>query len=130
VPKNNCETFTLTPCESLTCVNFAYQGTGACAVVGVTGPSKGICGQTVTFTCSVTNTGNACFNSCQVSACGKNYTCPSLSPGQSCSFQINYQCQNSDYGNFKCQATATCTYGKSNNSCSAQGSCYTQIGWW
>jgi hypothetical protein len=141
VPTNNAETFTLAACQALTCVNFAYQGILAKAVVCVTGPSKGVCGQTGTYTCSVTNTGTACFSACQVTACGKSYTCPSLSPGQGCSFTFGYQFQYGDYGNFNCKATASCTTSYSNNSnnsnyynyynvsssCTAQGSCYTSV---
>jgi hypothetical protein len=132
VPTNNCETFTLAACQALTCVNFSYQGTAPKSTVCVTGPSKGICGQTGTYTCCVTNVGTACFATCQVTACGNSYTCPSLSPGQGCSFQINYQYRNSDYGNFNCQATTTCTAYSNNsnygNSCTAQGSCQTAVG--
>jgi len=129
VPTNNAETFTLTQCEALTCVNFSYQGTLGKPVVCVTGPSSGSCGQVATYTCCVTNTGTACFSSCQVSACGQSFTCPALSPGQGCSFPISYQYQFGDCGSFNCQATATCTYPASSNPCTAQGSCSTQVSW-
>jgi hypothetical protein len=127
-PKNNTETFTLAACQSLTCVNFSYQGTLAKPVVVVSGPSYGHCGQTITYTCNVSNSGTACFSACQVSACGQTFNCPALSPGQSCSFQINHQCQWSDFSTYNCQATATCNY-PSSRTCTAQGSCSTQIGW-
>ena len=131
IPKGNCETFTLTCGQALTGVNFAYQGTLPKCVVCVTGPSKGTCGQQATYTCYVTNTGTACWTACQVSICGKTYKCPALSPGQSCSFNCNYQFQNGDYGSFNCKATASCsTYGGSNNSCTAQGSCNTSVSRW
>jgi hypothetical protein len=130
IPKNNVETFTLAACQSLSYVNFAYVGTSGKATVCVTGPSSGVCGQTLTYTCTVTNTGNACFNSCQVAACGNTYTCPTLSPGQGCSFPITYTCQWSDVGNFQCQANASCSYGASNTPCTAQSSCYTQVSTW
>ncbi len=128
LPTNNAETFTLSPCEALTCVNFAYRGNAPKAVVCVTGPSTGICGQTGTYTCTVTNTGTACFSACNVTACGNSYPCPVLSPGQGCSFQINHQYQYWDCGQFNCQATANCTtYSSSNNSCTAQGNCSTSV---
>jgi len=129
VPKNNAETFTLTPCESLTCVNFAYQGVSPKPTVCVTGPSSGYCGQSVTYTCCITNLGTACFTSCQVTACGKTITCPPLSPGQGCSIPVNYQYQWSDCGGFSCQATASCSYPSSNNPCTAQASCNTWVNW-
>ena len=133
VPTNDAETFTLAPCQNLTCVNFSYQGAAAKSAVCVTGPSHGVCGQWGAYTCCVTNVGTACFSACQVTACGNSYTCPSLSPGQGCSFQINYQYRNSDFGNFNCQATANCTAypcKNSNVSCSNQGNCQTSVGWW
>jgi hypothetical protein len=130
VPKGNSETFCLGPCESKNGVNFAYQGISCTAVVCVNGPSKGVCGQWGTYTCCVTNTGNACFKSCTVSVCGGNYTCPPLSPGQGCSFPVNYQYQWGDCGNFSCKATATCNNYVSSNPCTAQGSCNTPVGWW
>jgi hypothetical protein len=148
-PKGSCETFTLTACQALTSVNFAYQGILVKPVVCVTGPSKGICGKTGTYTCTVTNSGTACIPICQVTVCGKTYKCPSLSPGQGCSFKFDYQFQNSDYGNFNCKATANCNtqssnsspnfynyynycnyyYGYSSTSCTAQGSCSTSVGY-
>jgi hypothetical protein len=154
IPKGNCETFTLVCGQALTGVNFAYQGIAAKCSVTVTGPSKGVCGKTGTYSCFVQNTGNACFSACQVTVCGKSYNCPALSPGQSCSFTCNYQFQYGDYGNFNCKATASCTpaYTSSNNSnnsnwfniqnysgfnysstsssCTAQGSCSTSVSYW
>ena len=128
VPTNNAETFTLTACQNLSCVNFSYQGIAPNAVVCVTGPSSGSLWQTCNYTCTVTNTGTACFSACQVTACGNSYPCPSLSPGQGCSFQISHQFQWNDVGQFNCQATANCT-AYNNNSCTAQGNCYTSVSW-
>jgi hypothetical protein len=127
VPTNNVETFTLAACQALTCVNFAYQGVAPKAVVCVTGPSSGYCGQTAKYTCSVTNTGTACFTDGKVTACGQSFTCPSLSPGQGCSFPVSYQFQWSDYGSFKCQANASCNYPNSSNPCTAQATCTTSV---
>jgi hypothetical protein len=128
LPKNNSETFTLAACESKSCVNFAYQGVAPKVGCSVSGPSKGVCGQTLTYTCCVTNTGTSCFTSCSVSACGQSYTCPALSPGQSCTFPINYTCKYSDYGSFKCQANVSCGYSGSSSSCTSQSSCNTSVG--
>jgi hypothetical protein len=143
-PTNNAETFTLTACETLTCVNFAYQGVVAKPVVCVTGPSKGVCGQTGTYTCCVTNAGTACFSGGQVTFGGNSYTCPSLSPGQGCSFQVNHQFNYGDQGVFNCPATVCCTtylnnsgnsnggfsnggYPNGGGSCTAQGNCHTTV---
>ena len=128
IPTNNSETFTLTACENLSCVNFSYQGVAPTAVVGVTGPGSGYFGQTCTYTCTVTNTGTACFSACQVTACGNSYSCPALSPGQGCSIQVSHQFQWWDCGQFNCQATASCTAFNS-KSCTAQGNCYTSVSW-
>ena len=125
LPKNNAETVTVGACQAVTCVNFAYQGVVPKPVVCVTGPSSGCWGQTVTYTCSVTNTGTACFSACKVTACGKSYDCPALSPGDGCSFPVNYQFQWSDCGSFKCQATASCNYATSSTPCTAQSACST-----
>jgi hypothetical protein len=127
IPKGNCETFTLTCGQAQTGVNFAYQGTVAKCDVCVTGPSNGTCGQQATYTCYVTNTGTACWTACKVFICGQTNNCPALSPGQSCSFNCNYQFQNSDCGNFSCTATATCTYSGSSNPCTGSASCPTTV---
>jgi len=129
LPAGNAETFTLAPCEYLTCVNFAYVGTAPKVVCCVTGPNTGYCGQSATYSCCVTNTGTTCFTACQVTACGKSYSCPPLSPGQGCSISCNYQYQWNDFGAFNCQASASCNYPTSNNSCTAQGSCSTFVYW-
>src|SRR5207249_2854870 len=51
----------VTNCQNKIDVNFAYTGTSPNLVVCVSGPSAGKCGQTVTYTCTITNTGNVCF---------------------------------------------------------------------
>ena len=130
VPKGNCETFTLTNCQALTGVNFAYLGNVCKAAVTVTGPTAGVCGNTGNYTCYVVNTGTACYSDCKVTVCGKTYNCPALSPGQSCSFTFNYQYQFSDWGNFNCKATASCTYPSSNTPYTATGSCSTSVSFW
>ena len=129
VPTNNTETFTLALCQALTCVNFSYQGVVPKPVVCVTGPSTGHLWQTAVYTCNVTNTGTACFSACQVTACGKSFTCPPLRAGEGCSFPISYQFQLSDFGSFNCQATASCNYSSSSNPSTAQGTCNTWVTW-
>lgn len=130
VPKNNVETFTLAGCEAKAGVNFSYQGVAPSCAVTVTGPSKGICGKTYSYTCTVTNTGTACFSTCNVTACGGSYACPSLKPGEGCTFQFNYCYKTSDYGNYNCKATASCNYNGSSNPCTGQSSCNTPVGYW
>jgi len=130
IPKGDCETFTLAACGSNTNVNFAYQGYAPQCTVAVSGPSQGICGQTLTYTCTCTNTGNACFTACQVTCCGTTHTCPPLEPGQGCSFNCSYTCKNSDFGNFNCQANASCTCSGTGSSCSGSGSCTTKVGFY
>jgi len=129
VPKSSAETFTLTPCEALTCVNFAYQGSLPKAAICVTGPGSGYCGQWSTYTCCITNTGTACFSACQVTVCGQPVTCPPLSPGQGCSIPVYHQYQWYDCGSFTCQASASCTYPNSSNPCTAQTTCSTWVNW-
>jgi hypothetical protein len=129
VPTNNSETFILSPCQSLSCVNFAYQGTVPKYSICVSGPNTGVMGQTATYNCCITNTGTACFTTGQVTACGKSFTCPPLSPGQGCSIPVSYQYQWWDCGSFSCQASASCNYPGSNSGCNSQASCNTWVNW-
>ena len=128
-PNNNSVTVTLTACQSKTGVNFSYAGTSPKATVCITGPASAFCGQTITYTCCVTNTGTLCFNGGSVSVCGNNYTCPPLSPGQGCSFKCNYYVNYYDYPNLNCKATASCSPAYGNQQCNYQGSCNTKVTW-
>lgn len=136
---NNTLCVTLTNCQTALNVNFALTGIQPKLSVCVTAPSTGKCGQTITYTCCVTNTGNVCFKGGTI--ChnignsggfgwngGTCYTtsCPPLAPGQSC--VVTQQCPLSswNYGTLGCQATVTCnqTYG---GTCSGQSYCTTQV---
>lgn len=75
----------------------------------VTGPANGTCLSPSTYTCWVTNTGNAPFSSCIISACGQSFSCPALNPGQSCSIPFNYTFLTKDLGLFNCFASVTAT---------------------
>ncbi len=126
-PKNNSETVTLAACVAKTGVNFAYQGTASKATVCVTGPSTAKCGQTISYTCTVTNTGSLCFGSGTVYVCGNSYNCPPLSPGEGCSFQCNYYVKTTDYGNLNCQASANCYGSSGGQKYSYSGNCNTSV---
>ncbi len=134
---------TVTNCESKIDVNFAYTGTTPNVVVCVKGPSTGKCGQYVTYTCTVTNTGNVCFNGgtvCHtIGKCGSygwsgtpcTYTspCPSLRPGEGCEIKQTCYVDSTCYGRtVTCQSTVSCSqaYGSGAN---GQSSCNTQFGW-
>lgn len=124
---DNTLTVTLKACESQGDVDFAYYGTSSKISVCVNGPSSAKCGDYVTYTCTVTNTGTTCFSKGgTVYLCGGYYSCPSLSPGDSCTIQAKYYVRYSDYGYMNCSAYAYC-YPSSGNTCSSQANCYTQV---
>lgn len=129
VPNPNGETVTLTACLAKTGVNFSFTGSSPKATVCVTGPPSAYCGQTITYTCCVTNTGTLCFNGGTVNVCGNNYNCPPLSPGQGCSFKCNYFVNYYDYPSLNCKATANCSPAYGNQQCSFQGTCNTKVSW-
>ncbi|HEX4265145.1 MAG TPA: SdrD B-like domain-containing protein [Verrucomicrobiae bacterium] len=138
---NNKLCITLTNCTSQTDVDFAYTGTKACVTVSVCAPSYVRCGQTCTYTCTVSNTGNACFTGgtvChQIGNCGgwggwsncQNIydNCPPLSPGQSCTFTHKCTFSSWNCGTVGCQSTVNCN--SHNGNCSGQSSCYSSCGW-
>jgi|GEM_PF-4255216 len=138
IPKNNIEVFTLGNCQSLTCVNFSYAGCASKCSVSVSGPSRCWSWDCVNYTCSVTNTGNTCLNSCIINACGNSYNCPSLKPGESCNVTCTtcpawnccngWSCNGYNSGNNYCCQASFC--GKPpviNNNCTGQATCYTSV---
>ena len=142
-PKNHTETFTLTPCEAKNGVNFAYAGAAPKVTVCASGPGSCVWSSPISYTICVTNSGNTCLKSCVVNACGNNYTCPDLGPGEGCKVTCNYQsgycfgwgsgCWYS-YGNYwnshTCQPVVTCKAPGVSSSCSAQTSCSTYLSYW
>jgi hypothetical protein len=141
-PTNNDKLcLTLTNCTSQTDVDFAYTGSKSCLAVSVCGPSYAKCGQSCTYTCTVTNTGNVCFTGgtvChQIGNCGgwggwsncQNVydNCPPLSPGQSCTFTHKCTFNYGNCGTVGCQSTVNCNSHSGNYSC--QSSCSSQCGW-
>ncbi|HVM50113.1 MAG TPA: SdrD B-like domain-containing protein [Candidatus Acidoferrum sp.] len=48
-------------CQNVTAVNFGFTGTYPAVHIVKTGPTNAACGQTITYTIAVTNTGNTCF---------------------------------------------------------------------
>jgi hypothetical protein len=124
-------TVTVTNCQNVSGVNFALMGTSKCLSVTWSCPSSSKCGNTVTYTCTVQNTGTCCFTGgCKLSCpCfgGWNQTCTTpIYPGQSCSFTKSYTYQNHDCGNFNCNATCN-GYAFDGSYCSGQGYCSTQV---
>ncbi len=141
---NNTICVTLTNCTSLTDVDFAYAGTKPCVAVSCTGPGYVKCGQSYTYTCCVTNTGNVCFkggNVCTtVGNCNNwggwgnncnNFTgnCPPLSPGQSCKFTVKCSFNSWNCGTVTCQSQVNCSPNYGNTSCAGQSTCYSQCGY-
>lgn len=134
---------TVTNCENKVDVNFAYVGTTPKLSVCVSGPSTARCGQYVTFTCTVTNTGNVCFKGGTVchtvgncgawgwsgSPCTYKSACPPLSPGQSCVIKQTCRMNSWSVGNtVSCQSQVNCTQ-SSGNSASGTGSCSLWVSW-
>ena len=138
---NNTISVSLTNCTSQNDVDFAYTGTKPCLSVSCSGPSYVKCGSTCSYTCTVVNTGNACFtggNVCTtVGNCNywggwsncNNYTssCPPLSPGQSCKITVKCSFNSWNCGTVTCQSQASCNH--SFGTCTGQSSCNSQCGW-
>lgn len=99
-----------------------------CVSVCVCGPANATCSTTGTYTCNVTNTGNAAFSSCAVSFFGQTFSCPALQPGCGCSIPVGYTFQVCDCGTF-CRtavATAVCATPCA-PTCSGQSTCTTKV---
>lgn len=132
---------TLTNCESRLNANFSYTGTKPAISCSVSVPTSVRCGDTITITCTITNTGNVCFkggtichtlgdcnwwgwNNCS------SYTsvCPQLSPGDWC--VVTQKCKiNTWYsGSYGCQTKVNCSQPFGYNAYS-QSYCSTQVRW-
>ncbi len=125
---------TLTNCQSVSAVKFAYAGNTPSCSVTVRGPSSCHVGDTITYTCTVTNTGNSCYTGgVDVNSpdCGSwHFTYPTpLGPGQSCVFTKTYTTQPYDRGNFTCHATATGHCSPGIGDTSGNHYCTTQVNW-
>jgi hypothetical protein len=123
-------------------VNFSYTGTQPSVSVCVTGQSSVKCGQTVTFSCAVTNTGNVCFSGGTIcysvgncgwfgwsgTPCSFTNTFPCLAAGQGCVVQQKCSVNSKNIGYFGCKASVTCAqpYGQT---ASGQSSCSTLVTW-
>jgi hypothetical protein len=139
---NNKISVSLTNCTSVTDVDFAYTGTKSSVSVCVSVPSYVRCGQSFTYTCTVTNTGNVCFTGGKVchtlgncggwggwNNCQYVYDdCPPLSPGQSCKFTHKCTVSSWNYGQYGCSSSVSCYSNKGGN-CTGQSAGYTQCGW-
>ncbi len=88
----NATTVTLTACEGLTGVNFAYIGSTPGVLIIKTGPCTVTNKQTITYTFAVTNTGNTCETLTVVDPLlgGTIFTQTSVAPGQGFIFTANY----------------------------------------
>ena len=120
----------LSSCQNVTGISFGYTGTTRSCVVTLSCPTSAKCGDTVNYSCTVTNTGTTCFSKVQVTSpnCGGwQLTCPTpVKPGESCTFNQSYTFRNWDAGTFTCNATAT-GYPSNGNSASCQSSCTTRV---
>ncbi len=127
---NHQTTITLGKCQNVTGVNFGYTGTQCAVVVKLSCQPSAKCGNTITYTCTVQNTGNVCFNGgVKVSSqhCGWQVNCPTpVQPGQVCVLTTKYVVQYGDYPQLNCDATAT-GYPNNGNYATCQTSCNTQI---
>ena len=137
---NNTLTVTLTNCENKVSVNFAYTGTKPNMAVCVAGPSWVKCGQTVTYSCSVTNTGNVClkagkvchtignYDNCgwQGTPCQITIDCPSLRPGEGC--VVKQDCVVGWSGIVGCISKAK--YSHHDGDYEDQSGCGTVVSWW
>ena len=109
--KDNMTSVTLTNCQTLTGVNFGYTGSAPSVTLKKTGPATAVCGQTITYTFAVTNTGNTCFygglHVDDPMLGGRIFYQTPVSPGQGFVFTTNYVVKPTDPTNLVNTATAT-----------------------
>ena len=100
---------TVTGCANLTGVNFGYTGSAPAVTLIKTGPAAANCGDTITYTFAVTNTGNTCFSGLQVidpMFGGEIFNAGAVVPGQGFVFTTNYVVKATDPTNLVNTATA------------------------
>jgi len=97
---NHQQTVNLTSCQNLTGVNFGYTGTAASVNLVMTGPASANCGDTITYTFYVTNTGNTCvYGGLRVDdplLGGQVFHQTPVAPGQGFVFTKTYVVKSSD----------------------------------
>ncbi len=122
---NHQQTVTLTACQSKTGITFGYTGTAPGIYFKKTGPATAVCGQTITYTFAVTNTGNTCFyggmHVDDPMLGGRIFYQTPVSPGQGFTFTSNYVVKATDPTNLVNTATAT-GHPPTGNAVSAQSS--------
>ena len=97
---DNQTTINLASCQNLSGVNFGYTGASPALALAVTGPASALCGQTVTFTLTVTNTGNTYFTGGLTVTDslfgGQIFSAAKVGPGQGFVITTNYVIQPTD----------------------------------
>lgn len=108
--KDNKTCFSFTAGENKTGVNFGYTGTQPGVYLKVTGPSTAKCGDTITYTFCVTNTGNTCvYGGLRVESPllgGQIFHQTPVNPGQGYCFTKTYVVKTTDAGTLTLTATA------------------------
>lgn len=109
--KDNTTTICLASCENKTGVKFGYTGIQPGVALVVSGAASANCGDTVTFTFIVTNTGNTClYGGVSVTAPlfgGQIYHKTPVVPGEVIVFTTNYVIKPGDSNPLILTATAT-----------------------
>ncbi|HWN97431.1 MAG TPA: SdrD B-like domain-containing protein, partial [Methylomirabilota bacterium] len=107
---NNQREVTLTGCQNKTGIDFGYTGTKAGVDLVVTGPGSAPCGQKITYTFTVKNTGNTClYGGMRVEAAllgGQIFHKTPVNPGEEFTFTKDYLVKSSDEGTLKLTAKA------------------------
>jgi uncharacterized repeat protein (TIGR01451 family) len=110
--RDNQTTVVVAACQSKSGVNFGYSGMAPAIKLVKRGPTTASVGDKITYTFTVTNTGNACFSSVQVSdpmLGGVILTQSSLGAGQSVVFSKIYTVKATDAGYLNNVATVVGT---------------------